>query len=389
MPSNPRPALLFLVIYAGLIAFGSLYPFAGLKGLGHWSGEFITAPLPRFITRSDITTNLLAYLPLGYVLALQLGLPRRRLRAILLAMFVGFFYSLCMESLQQLVPGRIASNLDVFLNTLGVLAGALLTLHHQRWLRAGRALRRWRGRWFLPQPAADFGLWLLLLWVLAQFTLHPFPGAGWLGLHLRPIDTPPGSLEQVNLPWFAAVWLEMAALGAFASSLLRPGRYVGAVLSLLLVAFAIKLLAATVLLKLRVVGGVLSLETLAAFLLAFWFLLIPQISRRRHVAALLLLVIILGVRVALADYLVWPIASVFNIVGLAKASASLWPYLALVVLAVLTRPNKHTTRAGSAGEMSELQAGNIEAEPGSASDPGPAQESDLARSRHGKAQGGR
>jgi VanZ family protein len=335
VPPKPRPALLFLLLYAGLIAFGSLYPFTGLKGLEYWTGQFITAPLPRFITRNDITTNVLAYLPLGYALALRLGLPRRRLRAIVLAVFVGFLYSLLMESLQQLLPGRNASNLDLFLNTLGTFAGALLTVHHQRWLRAGRAMRRWRARWFLAHTAADFGLWLLLLWVLAQFSLHPFPGAGWLGLHLRPFDTPPGGLDQINWPWFAAAWLEMAALGAFAASLLRPGRYVGAILSLMVVAFATKLLAATLLLKLKVVGGVLSLETLAAFLLAFWFLLIPQVSRRRRAAALVLLLIILGVRVALAGYLLWPLASVFNIVGLAKVSASLWPYLALVVLAVI------------------------------------------------------
>lgn len=332
VPSNPRPTLLFLILYAGLIAFGSLYPFVGLKGLENWSGEFITAPLPRFITRNDISTNLLAYLPLGYALALRLGLPRRRLRALFFATGAGFVYSVALESLQQLVPGRIASNLDVLLNTLGVLAGALLTLHHQRWLRAGRALRRWRGRWFRRGAAASIGLWLLPLWVLAQFTLQPFPGAGWLGLHLRPFDTPPGGLDQVNWPWFAAVWLEMAALGAYAASVLRPGRYVVAMLSLFVMAFAVKLLAATMLLKLKVVGGVLSLETLAAFLLAFWFLLIPQVSRRRWAAALVLLLTILGVRLVLADYLLWPIASVFNIVGLAKASASLWPYLALGVL---------------------------------------------------------
>lgn len=334
MPSNSRSTLLFLILYAGLIAFGSLYPFAGLKGLEHWSGQFITAPLPRFITRTDISTNLLAYLPLGYALAMHLGLPRQRLRGILRAVFVGFFYSLSMESVQQLLPSRIASNLDIVLNTLGVLAGALLTLHHQRWLRAGRALRRWRTRWFQPHVAASFGLWLLPLWVLAQFTLQPFPGAGWLGLHLRPFDMPPGGLAQINWPWFAAVWLEMVALGTFSASLLRPGRYVGAIVSLLLVAFAAKLLAATMLLKLRVVGGVMSLETLAAFALAFWFLLIPLVSRRRQAVALALLLAIIGVRIGLASYLVWPIASVFNIVGLAKVCASLWPYLALLVLLV-------------------------------------------------------
>lgn len=327
---NLRPAFLFLIMYAGLIALGSLYPFSGWRGLEAWSGEFLTAALPRYITRNDITTNLLAYLPLGYALALHLGLPRKHQKAIWFSLIVGISYSLILESLQQLLPGRIASNLDVFLNAVGVFVGALIALHHQRWLRAGKALARWRQRWFLDRSGA--GLALLLLWVLAQFTLQPFPGAGWLGLHLRPLDTPPGSLEQINWAWFAAAWLEMATLGAFAACLLRPGRYVGAMLSLMLAAFTLKLLAATLLLKLKVVGGVLSLETLAAFLLAFWFLLIPQVSRRRRVAALVLLLVILGLRLALADYLFWPIASVLNIVGLAKAGASLWPYLALGVL---------------------------------------------------------
>jgi VanZ family protein len=332
---NLRPAFLFLTLYAGLIALGSLYPFSGWRGPEAWSGAFLTAPLPRFITRTDITTNLLAYLPLGYALALRLGLPRKHQKAIWLSLLVGLFGSLLLESLQQLLPGRIASNLDVFLNGIGVLAGALLALHHQRWRRAGKSLARWRRRWFLESPGINPGLALLLLWVLAQFTLHPFPGAGWLGLHLRPLDSPPGSLEQINWAWFAAAWLEMATLGAFAACLLRPGRYVGAMLALMLTAFTIKLLAATLLLRLKVVGGVLSLETLAAFLLAFWFLLIPQVSRRRHVAALVLLLAVLGLRLAQADYLFWPVASVLNIVGLAKASASLWPYLALSVLASL------------------------------------------------------
>lgn len=335
MSSNPRSTLLFLILYAGLIAFGSLHPFSGLKGLEHWSGEFITAPLPRFVTRNDISTNLLAYLPLGYALALRLGMPRRRLRAILLATVVGFFYSLFLESVQQVLPGRVASNLDIFLNTLGIVVGALLTLHHQRWLRAGRAIRRWRRRWFRAEPAASLGLLLLLLWVLAQFTLQPVPGAGWLGLHLRPIDTPPAGLDQINWPWFAAAWLEIAVLGTFAASLLRPGRYVGAMVALVMVSFASKLLVATLLLKLKVVGGVLSLETLAAFLLAFWFLLIPQVSRHRRRVALLLLILVVGLRAAQADYLLWPIASVFNIIGLAKAIASLWPWLAVGVVLTL------------------------------------------------------
>jgi hypothetical protein len=103
-------------------------------------------------------------------------------------------------------------------------------------------------------------------------------------------------------------------------------------LLLVLLAFMMKLLAATILLKLKVVGGVLSLETLAAFLLAFWLLLNPQVSRHRMRVALVLLLAAPLIRLGLAHFHWWPGVSVLNIVGLAKAVAILWPVLALILL---------------------------------------------------------
>jgi hypothetical protein len=109
-------------------------------------------------------------------------------------------------------------------------------------------------------------------------------------------------------------------------------------------AFAMKLLAATILLKLKVVGGVLSLETLAGFLLAFWLLLTPLASRHRMRFAMLMLGLTLLVRLWLADFQLWPSVSVLNIVGLAKAVAFLWPFLALVMLASYRpRPRKRAS----------------------------------------------
>ena len=329
----------FIVLYALFLAVGSLYPFSGWTPLADWSAAFLSAPWPRFITRTDLATNLLVYVPLGYALARWYAQPGHGARGVMAGAFSGLTLSLLLESGQQLLPGRIASNLDMLVNGLGALTGALLALHHGRWLRAGRALLRWRHGWFLAGLPANIGLALLLLWFLTQFALLPFPGLGWLDLHLRPIDTPPGGLDQINLRWVAAAFLEMATLGVFAANLLRPGRYVSAMLLLVVLAFVMKLLAATILLKLKVVGGVLSLETLAAFLLAFWFLLNPLVSRRRrHVAPLLLLSIVL-IRLVLSGFQWWPAASVLNIVGLAKAVAALWPLLALGVLlpAILKR----------------------------------------------------
>jgi VanZ family protein len=328
----------FIVLYVLFLVVGSLYPFSGWRPLSDWSFHFLTAPWPRFITRTDLATNLLVYTPLGYALALWFSTPGKRPRGVVLGACAGVLVSFALESSQQLLPSRIASNLDLLVNGLGALTGALLTLHHGRWLRAGRALRHWRERWFQAGKSANVGLALLALWFLAQFALLPFPGIGWLDLYLRPIDTPPDGFDQINLAWFAAIGLEMLTLGVFAASLLRPGRYASAMLLLVALAFVMKLLAATILLKLKVVGGVLSLETLAAFLLAFWLLLNPLVSRHRRQVALFLLLAIPLIRLGLSGFQWWPAVSVLNIVGLAKAVASIWPYLALITLVTSHRP---------------------------------------------------
>jgi VanZ family protein len=324
--------ILFLAFYAGLIALGSLYPLSGWRALASWSPAFLSDPLPKYITRTDVTTNLLLYLPMGYALALLFGRPRWRNQAIVLALLTGFGFSLAMESLQQLLPGRIASNLDTFLNSLGALIGALLSLHHSRWLRGLRRMRRWRDDWFHADRVTSLGLWLLLLWAFSQLALLPFPATGWLELHLRPVDMPPQSLDQINPAWLIAVFFEIAAVGAFMTCLLRPGRYASALLLMFIAGFTLKLLAATLLLKLRVVGGVLSLETLLGFVIALWLLLLPSVSRRRSSVAMTLLACIVLARVWLIEDAIWSDKSMLNIVGLASHIAALWPWLALLLL---------------------------------------------------------
>jgi VanZ family protein len=331
---------IFLTTYLGLIALGSLYPLAGWRDIASWSADFLGADLPRYITRTDVATNLLLYLPVGYVLALVLGRPRGRNLAIFAAVLLGGAYSLAMESLQQLLPGRIASNLDIFLNTLGAFIGALLSLHHGRWQRGLRRFGRWRHDWFHADRATSLGLWLLLLWAFSQMALLPFPGTGWLELHLRPVDMPPESLDQVNPAWLLAVFFEVATVGAFTTCLLRPGRYASALLLMVIAGFIIKLLAATMLLKLRVVGGILSLETLFGFVLALWLLLLPSVSRHRQVVAISLLASIVFLRLVFLEAPIWPAKSLLNIVGLAAHMAALWPWLALVLLIARQPPTR-------------------------------------------------
>ncbi len=329
---RPSPRLRgFILFYGAFIAFGSLHPFSDWFSPAHWSLDFLLAPWPRYFTRTDLATNLLVYAPLGYALALWFSAPGRRARGVAFGAVAAGLASLTLESLQQLLPDRIASNLDVLVNSLGGLTGALLALHHSRWLRAGQAAGRWRDKWFRPGAMTNLGLALLALWLISQFSLLPTTGIGWLHLHVRPLDKAPHSLDGINTAWLLALFLEITVVGAFTACLLRPGRYVGAMALLLVIAFFAKLLAAAILLKTSVLGGVVSLETLAAFLLAFWLLLLPSASRRRHLVASLGIVLLLTVRLSLSKH-VLPTISPFNITGLSHYLGALWPLLVLAWL---------------------------------------------------------
>jgi hypothetical protein len=81
-----------------------------------------------------------------------------------------------------------------------------------------------------------------------------------------------------------------------------------------------------------VLGGILSLETLAAFVLALWLLLLPSVSRHRWTAAVTLLTLTVAGRLLFVPAPLWPTGSLLNLVGLARHLAALWPWLALAYL---------------------------------------------------------
>lgn len=335
--TRPEPALLYQALLACVVVIvvGSLYPFWGWHPLSTWSADFLFAPPPRYITRNDISTNLAAYLPLGYLIALLLFRPSSpRALAVLAAGLAATGLSTVMESLQLLLPGRIASNLDILLNGIGAVTGALLALHHARWLRAARAMYTWRHDWFRPHGEATLGLWLLLLWLLSQFALVPQPGVGWVWLVPGQAGHGASVLQLINAPWFFAMFLELAVIGTFTACLLRPGRYTSAIFLLLALIFGFKLLAWVMLMKPRAAGGILSPETLAAFVLALWLLLLPSVSRLRRPVAIVLLAVTAVGRLVWVPSPLWPSGSLLNLVGLARHVAAIWPWLALAYLIV-------------------------------------------------------
>ena len=168
--------------YAALIVYASLYPFAGWRDQGTAPWEFLFSPWPKYWTGFDVTANVAGYAPLGFLLTLGIlrrGLARLlgfgNLAAIGAATLAAAVLALCMEGLQTYLPYRVPSNVDLGLNVLGALIGAVAAGA----LEVAGAIDRWsrfRERWFVEESRG--ALVLLALWPVALL----FPPSVPLGL---------------------------------------------------------------------------------------------------------------------------------------------------------------------------------------------------------------
>lgn len=163
------------LIYVGLIVYASLYPFAEWRYQGIEPWAYLTSPLPKYWTVFDIVINVLGYMPLGFLLSLGALRSGRAPYAVMAAAVLAGVLSLAMESIQNYLPTRVSSNLDLGLNISGAWLGALLAWALEK---LGVMVRwsRFRGRWFVEE--ARGGLVLLAMWPLALL----FPASVPFGL---------------------------------------------------------------------------------------------------------------------------------------------------------------------------------------------------------------
>lgn len=163
------------LVYVGLIVYASLYPFSEWRYQGIMPWAYLGSPLPKYWTGFDVTSNVLGYMPLGFLLALGALRTGRGQHAVGLATLAGCILSLTMEALQSYLPARVPSNVDFGLNGLGTWLGAMIA-----WaLEKMGGIDRWsrvRARWFVAD--ARGGLVLLALWPVALL----FPAAVPFGL---------------------------------------------------------------------------------------------------------------------------------------------------------------------------------------------------------------
>jgi VanZ family protein/type IV secretory pathway VirB2 component (pilin) len=167
-------SLPFLVAWAVLIVYASLFPFEGWRwpaGLP-WQ-TWLALPWPPWRDRLDEVINLLGYVPLG-VFAAVVGLRRGYSVRVSAGAAVGvaLAMSYAVELLQTMLPLRVPSLKDVGFNSLGAALGASLVaaLHGSD---VTQRIRAAHGQWFGRRNAV--GLTLLMLWPVALLSPHPVP----------------------------------------------------------------------------------------------------------------------------------------------------------------------------------------------------------------------
>ena len=169
--SANRPVVLsryLALAWCGLVVYGSLHPFSGWRATGVAPLAFLDADWPRYWTAFDLLANVAVYLPLGFFLTLALRLLPWRYTAPIIATLLSAGLSLGLETLQNWLPSRVPSNLDLLCNTAGGMLGAIAAQLSGPSLFA--RIARWEKRLLAPVPHAELGLTLLGLWLLVPLS---------------------------------------------------------------------------------------------------------------------------------------------------------------------------------------------------------------------------
>jgi VanZ family protein len=231
-PQHHSSAVPLAAIFTALVVYASLYPFDDWRAFDANPFAFLVLPWPRWWTAFDVGANLLGYMPLGAMFfgaLVRSGVPARQ--SFRKAWLMAFMLSLCMEVTQNFLPRRVASNVDLALNTLGAGVGIVLALavHRSGWVDRWQQVR---DRWFIPHSAG--GLALIVTWPMGLLIptpvalgvgrvlprLHELFAEGFQGTPMADWFAAPIWTAQDFLPLSALAEVSTVALGLLAPCLL-------------------------------------------------------------------------------------------------------------------------------------------------------------------------
>jgi len=338
------------IVYIALLICASLYPMSNWRGMGLPIFDYLIAPWPKYFEIGEIIVNLIGYMPLGFIMISALPQrwiwKRRATATVLCAVLLSF----CMETLQNFLPTRTSSNVDLAANSLGAFLGALVGV---RWGQAlfapGRGLMYLRERYIADDGlTGDIALILIVLWVFVQLTPDQLLFAG--GELRRLLDiAPPLPFEPNRLIVFetAQTASMMLAVGLFARCTLRTSSLV-LVVGLLLLGMGARLLGSTFFFvpssPLAWLTPGVQYGFLTGAVLLFIALRLPRVAQHALAGASLLMASVLINMMPESPYFLRNIsggpviirrANYPNFYALCRLVAAIWPFVALAYLSAL------------------------------------------------------
>lgn len=265
--------------YALFLLYGSLYPFSGWTPPTSGVWDLWVMSLSRRLSRSDLLTNLVLYVPFGFAAILGFGRRSRQGWAYACVVAVGAGLSGFVETAQAWLPTRVPSVVDFGLNVAGTAGGALLGGAVARTCYWEFGFCRLRERWLVADPLARWGVGAFGLWAVSR--LSPFVPSldlGSLRAGARPIWHVLRGGRAVD-PMEAATYAAgLCGLAGLAALVVLPGRP--------RVRFFASVVGAVLLLKVTVVTRTLTVEEVLGFFSAFVFLW-GAVRVRRSAAAVM------------------------------------------------------------------------------------------------------
>jgi VanZ family protein len=343
-----------LLAYLLLIVYASWFPFSGWRSSGLSPFAFLNLQPQRYWTGFDVMVNIVGYMPLGVLLVLALHPLVRGIWAVLAAAVGGVLVSGTMEAVQNYLPSRVPSNLDLLTNSGGCLAGAVLGLLFAPLLLDQSRLQRLRQRWFAAH--ASQGLVLVALWPLAQVYPQGYLfGNGqilpllsewlseWLDADIDLVTLIRGSAGMtVEQYWLSEIVITACGMSGAALTLLcltrRGAPRLWLMLALVFTGLLVKTLASSLFFSPDNALTWITPGAQGGFLIGLIMLaglaFAPQVAQRRLAVVTLVLALIVVNTIPANPYFVatlqaWQQGKFLNFNGAAQFMGMAWPFFAL------------------------------------------------------------
>lgn len=199
--------------YVLLLFIGSTYPFTDWQwpNYENWLESFESSI--RYIPRSDFIINFLIYVPLGIFSSILLRKRVHNRTLLITSVLLATSFAFLMETLQLFIPSRAHSFIDLSMNAMGALTGALIHHFTKKHSAMGRYLRNIRYKWFKRGRYAELGMVIIGLWALSEVSpLAPAFNFELIALDYQQLSQQIFQFSQLDIYLIIAFSFEIFAL---------------------------------------------------------------------------------------------------------------------------------------------------------------------------------